>query len=603
LVRGRHLTIYLNRRSCNTCGSNQCLSNGATKAASSSSSSLSAGAAAGAVVASVLLFLAVLFVFLWYRRRQRRQYPATILDEKPEKPARAEDVLQRSDPNERAVPSEMPTFRMYTDSSMSSLSLPAESNTSSYAATHGHQHGPSQNQSPPMAGIPSDHRLSIGTHPNLISAAFTPAVPSLAGLESSSATPDISRDYPVLSGDSHAGLAHSPHSALHPEHQYGRQIYPDHRHSYNTTTTFASDLTGEVPTVVTASHGAVKQVIGVARAEFVRTPKPSLSSMHPSLHFNRLSGTKLTFGIASTSKIPLPPLPGDDGCVDTEVERATQDADPFQDRESPSPDSNRGSPAPLARHSLTPSAATFGDSGEQRWPKIVWKPKWGRASLVDSGTDPGSVSTSGGSSSPSPHRSSKHSSLSQSLLQALPSDGPRTSPSTSSGPSRSQSTTAFPLSGRRDTLTVPSSQLEFQPRQTVEEINPSCLSVISSTSSLAESLISAFPFVPPSPIGSLTSTRTPPRSPLAQQTFRGSYATDKRSSSNSNSGISASLTAPSTDGQIPSTPSSASRVGSDSAPSSSLATRQRTSLGSDRSSYPLFLNRRVDKSRLSRDEL
>ena len=562
---------------------------------------MSAGAAAGAVVTSVVVFLIVLFAFLWYRRRQRRRYSATILGEKSEKPARAEDVLQRPDPIEQSstAPSpNMPTFRLYTDYSMSSVNLPASSSPASYAATHGHHANAS---SPPFSGIPSDHRLSIGTHPNLISATFNPASPSISGL-----------DLPYALPHDRTGAVNearvSSQSVLHPEYLLGRKIRDDHRHSYNTTTTFSSDISGEVPMIVTPTHGAVKQVVGVAKAQFVRTPKHSISSMHPSLHSNQLFVPKPTSGVASTSRTPplpasLPPYKGyrGDSPPPREVEETA--SDPFRDRKTPSPSPERVSPTHLPRKSLTPSAATFGDSGEQRWPKLVWKASPHSTRHDSIGTEAGSVLTSSDRSSlPAAKHSSKHSSAAQSMLVPSPGGRPHTPPPVPSSPT-SRNNMAVPVSARRDTLTVPSGPLESQQRLAMEGIqagNPPRLSVMSSTSSIAESLLSAFPFVPPSPVGSFASTRTPPCSPLAQQAFARA-AVDKASSNNSMSNLSSSLTmAPSTSSQAPGTPKSAHP---EVTPPSSPTSKQRMSTTSDQSGYPLFLTRKVDKSRLSRDGL
>lgn len=563
------------RRSCDRCGSIQCLPR-TGPSAPTSSPGVSAGAVAGAVVASVLAFAVAVALYLWFRRRwQRRTYSTTIADEKQEVPARAEDVLKRPDPNARIGSPDMPTFRVDPDGASS---IPPDVNSSSYAATHGHSRVPRESQYPAFSGVGSDHRLSAGTHPNLISATFNQGAPSLAGID---AVQDTQPEHPPLP----QGPLTSP---LPNRSQYPQPADRDRfdvRNSYNTDTTYSSDLSS-IP-IVEATHGAVRQVLGVARAEVIRTPKPSLSSVHPSLHFNRLSGTKSTIGATSQQPPPVPTSPLATGFFRPKVPKLPQEhEDPFRDISTPSP-SGAG------------SMATFGDSGEQRWPplrtsRLPWARKRDDSRPNSDATEPASAPSS--RSSFGIRWSKSATAAAQTLAPPHSTDVPYTP--ASCNPSETPRSVTFPSSSKRDTLTVPG-VLEQQQRQAINGMgaaSASRVSVVSTAPSLSESILSAFPFVPPSPLGSL---RTPPRSPLVQQAFIGGDAADRRNSNTTGSSAPTSTLAADTSllRTASATPSSLS---SSTPPPSSASTRH-SSITADSAKPPLFLNRKVDRSRLSID--
>ncbi|EKM51207.1 uncharacterized protein PHACADRAFT_103523 [Phanerochaete carnosa HHB-10118-sp] len=410
----------------------------------------------------------------------------------------------------------MPAFR-FPDSDSS---LARDSTSGSHVATHGHSFAPGARY-PAFSGAHSDHRLSAGTHPALISATFAPGmVQDAPPLPSTS---DLSGRPP----------GHQPSDRNHDQ--------PNTRNSYNTTTTFSSDLSS-IP-IVEASHGTVRQVLGVARAAVVRTPKPSLSSIHPSLHIRRLSGTKSTLGVPAERPPPVPSSPLARFDFPRVLEESKEEEDPFRDR-TPSPVPSRRA---ADRRAITQSTGTFGDSGTQRWPPPRARKRGGSAP-DNNVVEQGSVSTP---TSASPRRST-HNDVAPQML----------------APPHSMDVPLTPASARHDMLAVPG---EERRRDTTSDA-----SVLSATSSFAESLLSSFPFVPPSPPGSFNA-RTPPRSPQASRSFNGSGSTDVLAA----------------DPVLPRIASSTS---------SSSSGTHRSSFTGDSTRSPSFPNRRMDGSRLSTDQ-
>ncbi|GJE93555.1 hypothetical protein PsYK624_097140 [Phanerochaete sordida] len=466
----------------------------------------------------------------------------------------------------------MPTFRVFPDGS-SSLSPSPNTHSSSYAATHGHG-GTPRSQYPAFSGAYSDHRLSAGTHPNLISATFAPGAPSLAGMDAAPDTPHERPPVPPLPSD----LAQSRKGWP------AERSYLNIRDSYNTDASFSTDLSS-IP-IVEPSHGTVRHVMGIARAEVVRTPKPSMSSVHPSVHLNRLSGTKSTIGVIASEKpppLPTSPLTKTGFTIEDREERRERD-DPFRDVRTPSPIPPQAppQPPPANRRSVAPSNATFGDTGEQRWPPLrTSRLPWARKhdSSGSAGTSHGTATAS----TPSTRSSFgiRWSKGSSALAPPRPTDVPYT-PASYGGSPRS---VAFPASAPHDTLTVPST-LDAPSSRT---------SVASATSSLAESLLASFPFVPPSPAASAHSVHTPPASPLGVPEIRGEER--RESSATGASALSSTLGADSR-AHTPSAPPS-SRTASTPTPPPSASGTRRSSLTD--SPKPLFLNRKVDRSRLSID--
>lgn len=515
-------------RSCNACPTNQCVP--INNPSSSSSGGVSGGAVAGAVIASVIFLAVVILAFLWYRKRQRRLRASSAEDAKPDIPARAEDVLNRPDPNEKpaeAEAQEMHTVRIYGGASNTTINLDPESQGDSLAATHGHNPVRMSTQSNPFTDSHSIQSASTGTHSNVIPIAFVP--PGSVSLRSNTlAGPARPADF-SLNYD-HANVSED---SVGTDKQYAKSTVSNIRNSYMTTGSFASDLLNEAPVIVTPSQGAVKQVLGVVKAEVIRTPP---GSVYSNPEGNLSSGS---LSIASSRPPVRSPLGGSSfgplASMAEEQEHEEQDitsrGDPFGDEHSPYPS---GTTTAASRASPAPTSTTFADN-EQHWgtqgPRTPWKkPKEPRPNSVN--TQAGSIIGATISNASrvhlglnqfSPNRVASHT-----LVVPASSDLPHTPVSAPLSTARSQyrmtsAKIVSPMASSDTTPSLPSGVLERQQRQAIEDMEATRMSrasVVSSTSTRADSILEGFPFVPPSPISDRPA-RTPPRSPLAQQAFSG----------------------------------------------------------------------------------
>lgn len=524
-------------RDCNTCPSNTCVPQNSSDASNAySTHSVSSGAVAGAVIASVVFLVVVGVGFLWYRKRQRLQRDATPADSKPDVPARAEDVLNRPDPNEKpAVPEqETSTVRIYGGASNTTINLDPESQGASVAATHGHNPRTST-QSNPFADNHSIQSASTGTQSNVIPIALVPpgslrsdgaAAGAAPGRQERGMDLQLNTDVPSDNMRLDGQQMRAPGSGI--------------RSSYMTTGSFASDLLNEAPVIVTPSQQTVKQVVGMVKAEVIRTPPGSVTSSPES---------KASMLSVSTARPPVrSPLGGSSfGPLESMAEEQEGEqelsirADPFGDEHSPYPAS--ASPSSASHRSPAPTATSFQDT-EQHWdPQGPRAPSsWGKKLKEPR---PASVNTQAGSiiGATISNASRVHLGLGQDQMSPMPtpksantlvvppsSDLPRTPISAPLSTARSQyrmtsAKLVSPLSSEATpTPTIPSGVLERQQRQAIEEMEATRMSrasVVSSTSTRADSILEGFPFVPPSPISDRP-LRTPPRSPLAQQAFANS---------------------------------------------------------------------------------
>ena len=495
--------------------------------------------------------------------RRRRRRSKALFEDKKETPAPADIVLSRPDPSDRppVPPRQFPAYNSPATSSFSAGDSSANfqgSNMNSYAATQGHT--PWSSQSQPYTTADLGH-----SNPNLISATFNP---SLRQADSDSALFQTARDQvelPPLSPGARAALGLG--QPIDRNRDLRLPLPPRAvRNSFNTTSTFSSELSGDA----IMAQSAVRQVLGFTRAEVVHTPKHSMSSVHPSVYpsMHRLSGTPSSLGLLGGGNAHAPPIPSRLGRRSLEPLR-----NPFNDSRSaspsrPSPDSPT-SATNLVQLSPAPTSATFGDTGSplrKSWAKqsreqVQSSSERGRTPSIS--THPGSVVSSSSYEQLVPkHKTSQH------LPVPLPQDLPR-------------SPLSAPLStARSPNVAGPSTGvLEHQQQQAIDKAKAR-MSVLSSASSVADSLLSTFPFVPPSPVSSKGSYRSDhPRSPLHQQAF--TSADDKRQS----------VSSAYPDTVAPLSPSSPF----DTQPTSSG--RQRASLdtvalSSDLMNYPLFYDRK-----------
>ncbi|OBZ70098.1 hypothetical protein A0H81_09790 [Grifola frondosa] len=456
-------------RDCNTCSYAKCIANADT--ASSSSGGTSKGAVAGAVIACVLV-LGGIIAFILYRRRLRQRHTAMNGETKTDVPARAEDVLNRPDPNEKPEPVannvRVYPVQCYTDRPRASGSV---GSASSAASTSAQSHG--------AATMPTQATMGSSG----------PARPPRSDEL-------ILNDRVNVSSDSlQRGYADSQRSGL----------TAPNRMSYMSTGSYASDFLNEAPVIVTPTRGIVKQVVGVVKAEVVRadgllrantTSRPARSPLAAS-----------SFG------------PSDVMHETEEEQEVIMRGNPFGDENSPYPSSS-------LQKSPTPSATTFGSplpsSGSAyTGPDPEWlqqDPRFLYGDTSSNGSRPSSLHTQA-SAIMADIGSAKRVHLGLDQLGAgVPHTPLSASLSTPRSPYRMTSAKL---------ITPPSGALEQQQARALQDLDPSARmsmsSVISSTSTRADSILESFPFVPPSPISNRP-IRTPPRSPLAQQSFAQGYA-------------------------------------------------------------------------------
>ncbi|EMD40378.1 hypothetical protein CERSUDRAFT_91098 [Gelatoporia subvermispora B] len=304
-----------------------------------SSGGVSSGAVAGAVVAVILALGIAVAGFIFYRRRQRQKRLAEEADAKPDSPARAEDVLNRPDPNEKP-PSPPPPH----SASYASTSGEAEAQTAatSAQATQGHASNPRASvQSNPFGDSHSIQTTDTGNQSNVIPIALVAPSPRIAAASGASSGYGPMR--PVRTPDIHLEPLGQPSSAA-------PGANPN-RASYMTTGSYASDLLGEAPVIITPTRGAVKQVLGVVKAEVIRAPSgPSASGVAEGLR---------PPPIRAPMRSPLAASSFGPSDVVQEVTVADSERnDPFGDEHA----SDAGS------HSPAPSHSTFGSPGRSPRP-------------------------------------------------------------------------------------------------------------------------------------------------------------------------------------------------------------------------------------------
>lgn len=560
--------LTLSRRDCDSCPTNQCVP-AANDNSSPSSHGISSGAVAGAVIASVIFLAAVIVTFLWYRKRQRVRRSTSAGDVKSDVPARAEDVLNRPDPNEKPgspQPQEMHTVRIFGGGSNTTINLDPESQGDSVAATQGHTHPRESVQSNPFADGNSIQSASTGAQSNVIPIGLEPpGSVSIRSDNSSSGSSGPQR--PVRSPDLNLNLDHANVLSDNPRSD-AKSTRSGIRNSYMTTGSFASDLLNEAPVIITSSQSQVKQVMGIVKAEVIRTPPGTPCSPTDSM----ISPGSLSVA-GSRPAVPSPLAGSSFGPSDSVAEEQDKEAvassqvlsvrtDPFGDEHSPYP--ANASPTTTSRTSLAIST-TFGDN-EQQWdsptPRNVWTSKRNEPRPTSVNTQAGSIigATISNASRvhlgldhpPTPARVSTNTLLvspaSEFPLTPLTPVSAATPGSAALSPTRSQRrmTSAkiiTPASDSEATITpsLPTGVLQRQQRRALEDMDASRMSrssVVSSTSTRADSILEGFPFVPPSPISDRP-LRTPPRSPLGQQAF-----TDVNAANASNAGADAAAPLP-----------------------------------------------------------
>ncbi|KAF7332161.1 Baculoviral IAP repeat-containing protein 6 [Mycena kentingensis (nom. inval.)] len=554
-------SCFLRNRDCHTCASVSCVSNDATS--SSSKSGPSKGALAGAVI-GVLIFLALaVCAFLWYRRRNAAR-KTVAYDVKPDIPASAETVLNRPDPTEKPATPIQPepnhVVRVFSSSNMTIDLDPQSQNSPLHTPSrHSVQSNPfSDTHSIQTAGTESTNVIPI--------ALVSPEHRSLADTASTGPlrpprSPDLNLEHANVSLDS----VRPNNNNLYAPSQISGISGVSSRHSYMSGASFASDFLNEAPMIITPVKGNVR----VVKAEVINAGSLSpVTSEGP-----RASRPPVTSPLASKSFGPA-------DVVNEEEEPAT---DPFRDRPS--------SPA---------SVTTFGRGSGNR-ESTDWTPDGPNLPWARSGDDrPTSLSTQAGSVIDIGNATRVNVGL---LTPATSGGFPRSPYRTTMGrlvtPNTSNQDASLEEQQQR-ALDHAQARAQAQGGHALRRISDSSV-----MSAAADSILESFPFVPPSPISDRP-MRSPPVSPLAQQSFTVPAKKDKIEESDSElpappsrrmlgmSTASQLSTASSGLGSFPFQIDSGNNH--DSHPATPFNGRQRASLDtlaltSDLSSYPLGFDR------------
>lgn len=495
---------------------------------------------------------------MWYRRRARRQLANSVPVTAADKPARAEDVLNRPDPNEKhtsilsakALQEQQFPVRVYAGNSNTTINLDPEAQLAAAsvpAPVLPSNPTPTRTsvQSNPFEDNHSIQTTSTGTRSNVIPIALV-----APGSVSSRSDPNSTHSTHRTSGSGPIRPSRDPELNLNLDHvnvsndniragspySNGSSGSANIRHSYMTTGSYASDLLSEAPVIVTPTRGTVKQVLGVVKAEVIRTPGSAATTSDGT----PTSGDALRPGYVSTRPSMRSPLAASSfGPADILRESADEQekgqevivrANPFGDENSPYiHGSTTTSPAP--------STSTFGSKGstppqtQEDWtpeePRLPWAGGSGKGRPESTSTHSGSIIAADISSA-----TRVNVGLNQFAMTSLlpPSDGmdapisaALSSPRTPMNVNRM--TSAKLISPSNNLSAGVNGQMELQQRRAFEELESGRdrSSVVSSTSTRADSILESFPFVPPSPISDRP-IRTPPRSPLAQQAFTNGFS-------------------------------------------------------------------------------
>ncbi|KAL4081845.1 hypothetical protein V8B97DRAFT_1913769 [Scleroderma yunnanense] len=485
------------RQSCTACPTFTCRASTSTGASGSSGSSVSSGALAGAIVAGLFAVIGAILVYLFYRRRQRiRSTRNATVENKPDVPVPAETVLNRPDPTEKN--SSQPEDPRPVSPVVSVIDV---SPNSPHAAVPPSNHPSSVHQSP---GNPFDDTQSIQT--TSTSTNGTNVIPiALAPSASTSRTPPRSESgvlppsspvRPARPSDlSLEGSSTSSGSLREPSPRYARsQRSGSSRASYMSSGSYSSDILNEAPMIVTQGQGAVRQVLGKVKAEVIQastasTPSSPLSadSLKPPSAPSRPS---IRSPLAASSFGPA------DVVDEAEEEQEPNRTDPFDDQ------NHTASRAPSVTSNKSQAESAFYPEA----PTLPWAQR-------DQSSRPESVSTQAGSIIDISSATRVNVGLAGRLDQKSPY---RTTMGKLVSPGSVQPTGESASLEQQQQMALAHAHAQARAHGLERAKRVSGTSVVSTTSTRADSILESFPFVPPSPIASRP-VRSPPRSPLYQQ--------------------------------------------------------------------------------------
>ncbi|KIJ56780.1 hypothetical protein M422DRAFT_22926 [Sphaerobolus stellatus SS14] len=452
------------------------------KSPGSSGGGTSPGALAGAIIGALLFLALVILGYIYYRRREAAKEAAAKqqenVDVKPDIPARADAVLSRPDPHFAARASstnsaektfsdtgatEFGDIRVYSNQSDSTINLDPSQ--------------PLQSSAVSSRSNPFTDKLSIQTASERSQS--TNVIPiALVTPPQNVNNPPVRPPRPEgdLLGeelDIRLPYATSARSGI-----SGK--------SFMTTSSMASDF-DEAPQIVTPTQGVVRQVLGVAPAQVVRVPSNGSGTKARNARGAALirQASKATVG---RSPLAQQSFTSDDIPEQRASSPTSSRADPFTDSASPN---NRESFADSAR-----TTDTFGTPNYHSEGPFTPRPggTFGRPASIGSTVDGFSIRADIGTAS-------------RVIL------GLQSAPATAVSPGFSQSGLSPGYSpgfsqSRATSMQTNATRSIMGHEDDIDSVRPYSMASHKTSSSRADSVLAAFPFVPPSPISAL-----PPRSP------------------------------------------------------------------------------------------
>ena len=431
--------------------------------------------------------VAVGLLVWWYYRRLLAKANQQAPPPTPTKdaPARAEDVLNRPDPNEK---SNTPAIASGTnDAARAQSTLTCGSHDTNVVmgqaiGSPAHSQVASVHAHSQVASVhnPFDDTQSIQTTrthgSNVIQIALVPPVNQSSTIANPPSptrperSPDLDLEHLAVSQPN--SRSDTPTDSL---------TEPNPRYSYLTSASNGSDFLNEVPMIVTPVRGQVRQVLGVVKAEVIQAP--SSPSQQSSLRSSANSRPPIRSPLANTSFGPADILKDQDQEVST-------NGNPFTDEHTPY---------------LSPGiSSTFGVHGSNASTVSDWIPSppsqpWGdRPTSV--GTQADSIIADIGSATR----------VNIGLIT------PMTTPMTVDTPRSLNRMTSARLVSPPNNGNKTMGALEQQQQRAFTRFQgsyrDSSESALSAASAGEDSILESFPFVPPSPISGIP-TRSP-RSPV-----------------------------------------------------------------------------------------
>jgi hypothetical protein len=505
-------SLTLLSRDCYTCSQTKCV---ATQGSNSKpSSGVSKGALAGGIVGALLFLAIAIFLFFRFRRTTRlRKALVSGRETKKDIPAPAETVLNRPDPMEKPTPlSDHDNVRIYSATSNATVDVGPEAHSSAPRPpyTYAHQAGPAN---------PFDDTNSIQTAgsegTNVIPIAFVPADSHRSPRSDAQTLPLATSTHPIRPARSpdlnlnldHVNVSNDNLRTVNPYATSMRSgISGISRNSYMSNASYSSDFLNEAPMIMMPTKGAVRQVLGVVKAEVINA-----GSISPNPPSDNLKVPTSTFVTRPSVGSPLASTSFGPADVLKESDESLEANDPFSDRHSSLITQHSASPSPTTTFGQTPfvpDRESFSPDWAPSDPNLPWAQSEDPSRPSSMSTQAGSVinissatrvnvglrTLGSGATSRSPFRTTMGRLISPSSPAA-------------SGTLQEQQQRA---------LAHAQAQAQAQGLDKRRPISGS--SAMSAASTRADSILESFPFVPPSPISDRP-IRSPPVSPLADQSF------------------------------------------------------------------------------------